>query len=104
MPDFEFTEQFALADEKQRENLLRNLIPNSVDYFHYTLLHLLNSNKHDTKEFQTLWEAYKDTKEGDTEWKRYLEIKKHFSGSTDEALHFLKDKFKLYYGHAKYVK
>eukprot|EP00026_Physarum_polycephalum_P000173 Phypoly_transcript_00173.p1 GENE.Phypoly_transcript_00173~~Phypoly_transcript_00173.p1 ORF type:complete len:2045 (+),score=409.17 Phypoly_transcript_00173:110-6244(+) len=101
MPDFDFTEQFALADEKERENLLRNLIPNSSDYFHYTLLHLLNTNKQDTKEFQTLWQTYKDTKEGETDWKRYLEIKKHFSGSTDEALHFLKDKFKLFYGHTK---
>lgn len=103
MHDTEFMEQFALADEKQRENLLRNLIPNSVDYFHYTLLHLLNSNKQGTPEFQTIWESYKKTQEGNTSWKKYLEIKKNLSGSQEEALQFLKDRFKLSYGHTKYV-
>ena len=103
MNDLEFMEQFALADEKQREDLLRSLIPNSADYFQYTLLHMLNCNKQDTKEFGTIWGAYKNTKEGDFQWKSYLEIKKHFSGSTEEAIHFLENKFHLHHSHARYA-
>jgi len=86
MSDIEFMEQFALADEKQRESLLRNLIPHSADYFHYSLLHLLNCNKQGTKEFETLWQQYKNSNEGETNWKKYLEIKKHFSGARMKLL------------------
>lgn len=95
-------ELFALAGEQQRAELLNKLVPNSSDFYQYSLIHLLNTDKRNTKEFDHLWEAYKKTK-GAT-LINYLEIAKSLNGPTQEALQFLKERFALTYDHVKYVK